>query len=717
MYTSVEKNMNKNVFITPEQYDYISNIQQKILAKLVVDEPTINILDDLCVLAESLLPNAVASIMLIDSTTGFLNILCAPSISKDGHDALANLQPGPNRGSCGSAVFHNKPQFVENTFEDERWSELRHIAYDFNLCSCWSTPVRDKNDIVLGTFSLSFVEHKTPALFHKKLLETCASIASLVLKKQIREKRLKLFSTAIHSASEGMFITDKNNHIIEVNPAFEKIYGYKEDDVLGKNPSIISSGRQNKHFYQQMWQELNTTNKWRGEVINQHNNGSYINQWMSITVMRDDDGKIQNYLSIFSDLTELKTTQKKVIDMAFHDSITLLRNQAFLEQQLLNSEKKYTLILLNINNFSVINTAYGFDVGDKILKVIAQAIVDNFITHSTYRLNSDEFALLFDTPIDVVAKIKKIQNYFYNTLIHVDDISLHISFTYGAVYGNKHLLRNSALALKQAKLLGKNRYHIFDESSEKIDKSYQEHFISGNNLLHLALEQARVVPFFQGIYNNRTQQIIKFEVLARIIENDRILSPFHFLSSAKLSGLLPEITRVMIDKSFKIMSTNDYQFSLNITEDDLSQNFLSNYLAEKSTQYNIKPGRIILEILEGVSAIGKRNHTEQLTKLKSQGYLLAIDDFGTEYSNFERILDLDIDYLKIDAKYIRDIDVNKKSYEITKAIAYFAHNAGIPCIAEFVHNEPVQNIIKELGIDYSQGYYFSEPSAQPNPCN
>ena len=167
----------------------------------------------------------------------------------------------------------------------------------------------------------------------------------------------------------------------------------------------------------------------------------------------------------------------------------------------------------------------------------------------------------------------------------------------------------------------------------------------------------------------------------------------------------------MIDKSFQTMANKKYTFSINITEEDLSLNYLVDFLDEKLIQYNINPSRVILEILEGISSDGKKNHILQLKELKEKGFAVAIDDFGTEYSNFERVLDLEIDFLKIDARYIKDIHTNKKSYEITKAIAFFAKNTGIPCIAEFVHNEAVQTIIKELGIEYSQGYLFSEPQA------
>lgn len=705
--------MSDNVSITPKQYDVIAGIQQKTLEMLVANDPVNDIFNTLCFLAESALSNAAASIMMMDASDGLLSVKCAPSIPPIGHEALANLQPGPCGGSCGNAVFHNEAQYVQNTFEDERWKNLRHVAYDFNLCSCWSMPIRNERQEAIGSFALSSFEHRTPALFHKKLLETCSAIVSIVLKREHRESRIQLLSMGMNNASEGVIITDKNNRIVEVNPAFEKIYDLCESDVLGKDPSILSSGIYSKAFYQKLWQELLKNGKWQGEITNRHRDGHLINQWMSLTVIRDEVGDVQNYLSIFSDLTELKAAQQQVVDMAFFDSVTHLYNKTYLEQQILSSEKTHTLLLLNINNFSYINTAYGFDIGDKILKVIAKQLSDNFLSHETFRLNSDEFGLLFIGEINIVEQIKKIQTYFYNTLTQVDDISLHIAFTYGAAQGKSNLLRHCALALKEAKCLGKNRYHIFDEQVENTDVTTRDHFIATNNLLHTALELDQVTPYFQGIYHNQSQTISKFEVLARIVKGDEIISPYHFIDAAKLLGLLPEITRVMIDKSFKIMANNDYSFSLNITEDDLSQNYLLGYLSEKSAQYKITPQRIILEILESVSATGKKNHIKQLTKLKAQGYSLAIDDFGTEYSNFERILELDIDYLKIDAKYIKNIDMSEKSYEITKAITFFAHNANIPCIAEFVHSESVQRVVNNLGIDYSQGYYFSEPAAFP----
>jgi len=705
----------EQVPISPEEHEHISNLQIKILEMTASHGNSNDVLAHLCQLAESLLPNSIASIMLKNNKTGLMSVLSAPSVPQIGIDALANLKPGPGGGSCGNAVFRNEAQFVLNTFEDERWQDLRQVAYDFNLCSCWSTPFHNDTSEAVGTFALSSFEHRSPSSFHKKLLEICAAIVKIVLKNQLNKEKIQLFSAAIQSASEGILITDINNDIIETNPSFENIYGYVTKDILHSNPKVLSSGKHNKEFYQQMWHSIESTNQWSGEIINKRSNGSEITQWMSVSRIFDESGQVQNHLAVFTDLTELKIAQKKVEYLAFMDSITGLYNKSYLDKLLSTTDQKMTLILLNINNFSYINTAYGFTIGDKLLIQIANILKNNFNSHSTYRLNSDEFAFITDKQIDIAAYIKEVQKYFYRFVFHINDVTLNISFTYGAAYGKEMLLQRSALALKQAKELGKNRFHIFDSDDCSIDDSHRKAFIAANNLLHYALENDQIIPFFQGIYDNKAQKITKFEVLARIKKGNKIITPYHFIEPAHLSGLLPNITQIMIDKSFKVMAGNDYSFSINISEDDLSRNYLNDYIEQKLAEYQINPSRLILEILEGISSSGKKNHIKQLNALKNKGIALAIDDFGAEYSNFERILDLEIDFLKIDAKYIRDIDTNAKSFEIVRSIAYFAKNSNIPCVAEFVHNEAVQTIINDLGIDFSQGYYFSEPNKIPTP--
>ena len=698
--------------ISEDEYNNILNIQQETLAMLAQGADSDAILAHLCQLAEKLLPNSAASIMLLDDNSGLMSVLSAPSIPQVGHDALQNLQPGEGGGSCGNAVFRNEAQYVKNTFKDPRWENLRSIAYDFNLCSCWSMPVRNQERRAIGTFALSSFEHRLPAPFHKKLLETASSIVNIVLENRKKNIRVRLFSDAMQNSTEGMIITDKNNKILEVNNAFKNIYKYSDEDIIGEDPKVLASHKHNDDFYKDMWHNIDQTNGWSGEITNKRADGSLIEEWMRISALKSESSDdIEHYMAVFSDLTQLRESQKEIEYMAYHDTLTSLYSKAYLEH-LHNGDEPATLILLNIDNFSYVNTVYGYDIGDSLLIAVAKILKELTEEAKVFRISSDEFAIYYENKIDMMQKISEIQSCFYEKSIDIDGLVLHVTFTYGAAYANDSLLQNTALALKQAKENGKNRFHIFNNNEDTIDQKQRESFMTYNNILNEALEHGNIVPYYQGIRNNETKTITKFEVLARIEHDGKIISPFLFLEPARLSGMLPEITKVMIDKSFAYMADKEFTFSINITEDDLARNYLVNYLDAKASEYNMDPARVILEILEGVSATGKKNHIKQLNTLKREGYSLAIDDFGVEYSNFERILDLDINFLKIDAKYIKDIDTNPKSYEITRAIAYFAKNANIPCIAEFVHSKSVQKIVDELGIDFSQGYYFSEPEVK-----
>ncbi|MFT7860207.1 MAG: EAL domain-containing protein [Sulfurimonas sp.] len=701
----------KEVPISQEEYEHILDLQRDILGMIADGEEAEITLNALCRFAEKLLDNAVASIMLLDPNTYRLNVLSAPSIPETAQKALEGLRPEAGGGSCGNAVFRNEPQYVVNAFEDERWHNLRQLAYDFNLCSCWSVPVRDENNEPLATFALSSFEHRSPSSFHKKLLETGAKLISIVLKNLQKDQKLKLFSIAAQNASEGLLITDEHNRIIEVNRAFTEIYKYDEKDVLGKDPAFLASHKHSEHFYKQMWKSLNEKSRWAGEITNLNAEGKEIVQWLSISVLELAHKK-KSYLGIFTDLTELKSAQHTIEEMAFFDALTKLKNKSKLEGMLSDLQKPVTLLLLNINNFSYINTAYGYEIGDEILQDVAEVLRKNFGAHDTFRINADEFALLYHTPIEIEKTVHEIQEHFYSSTLLVRDITFNVSFTYGAACGKDALLRDAAYALKKAKTNGKNTL-VINDHEDIVNKSKKENFIDSNRLLYSALLEDRVIPYYQGIRDNKTGKINRFEVLVRIEELGKVIPPIVFLKAAKLSGLLIEITKTVVKKSFKQMADNSYTFSINITEDDLNRNYLEEFLLESAKEYSIDPKRVVLEVLEGVSATGKTNHTNQLKSLKAHGFKIAIDDFGSEYSNFERILDMDIDFLKIDARYIKKIDSDHKSYEITKAISFFAKNAKIPTVAEFVHSKEVQEKIEELGIEFSQGYLFSEPTPTP----
>lgn len=707
----------EEALLSAVELNHILKLQQAVFASVARNADYRAVIDQLCLMAQALLPNSVASVMIKDAA-GLLNVLAAPAVPEEGVAALNGLKPGKGGGSCGNAVYTNEPVYVRDTFTDSRWSDIRHIAYDFNLCSCWSMPVCNDKGEAVGSFALSSFEHRAPSAFHKRLLEIGAFIVSVVLTRHEQElslaanrKRLELMGRALSQSTEGVLVTDRENRIVETNRAFEIITGFYSAEVRGQNPRILSSGKHDAGFYQSMWQSLMERGRWSGEVINRRRDGREFTQWMSLSVIRDEAGEIQNYVAVFNDLTELKEGQRRLVHALEYDQLTGLPNKARLNLSLQKGGEEQGLLLVNVDNFSFINTAYGIEFGDRLLCVIAEQLADVVPGAQVHRINADEFALYFaQLQQPLLEVVETIRHSFFSRQVEVGEQAFNISFTYGGAQGGDGLFGRSVQALRKAKELGRNHHHIYDAVTDEPDQEKRQEAIRWNSLLHEALNDGRLYPYYQGIRDNRTGEITKYEALVRLEHEGVIYSPYLFLESARLSGLLPSITREVIARGLAHIAGSDHTLSVNVTEEDLSQHYLFEYLQQQTAQHGVKPEQVILEILEGVSATGKKNHVAQLAEIKRAGYKLAIDDFGTEYSNFERILELNVDYLKIDAKYIRNIVSDETSYEVVRAIVFFAKNAGIETVAEFVHSEAVQHAVEALGVEYSQGYLFSEPA-------
>lgn len=302
----------KYITLSDEEQQLILQLQQDLLISVAREEDTLGLVNQICLLAEQLLPNAVATVMLMDEASEYLNIYAAPSIPPDGVMRLKRLRPGPGGGSCGNAVFRNEAQFVQNTFADPRWLDLRQLAYDFNLCSCWANPIFSPTGKAIGSFALSSFEHRSPSPFHRKILEIGASIIGIVLERGKSQEFKRLFGEAFAGINQGVMITDANLRIERVNQAFTDVLGYTFDEVVGKTPTILCSGLQDPAFYKRMWDEINTHGHWRGELWNKRKNGEIFPEWLSISVVHNADGELSHYIGIFSDATEHYATQRKL---------------------------------------------------------------------------------------------------------------------------------------------------------------------------------------------------------------------------------------------------------------------------------------------------------------------------------------------------------------------------------------------------------------------
>jgi len=393
------------------------------------------------------------------------------------------------------------------------------------------------------------------------------------------------------------------------------------------------------------------------------------------------------------------------------DPLTKLPNRFAVKEDSL-SAKDQTLILINLNNFNLINYTFGRDLGDQVIMRIATKL-KNFSNSNfkLYRLSEEEFAFLSHKISIEEAKqiVYNIRGHFEQNSIKIRSLELYILFSIAIEYGNKNeILKNASIALSRLKSEGKNNFCI-NEDTQEYNKQ-QKNNLFWMKQLNTCIKNNQLVPFFQPIIDIETNQVYKYETLARIIlDNNDIVLPKHFIKAAYLAGLGTKITKTMIDKSLHRIQNSNKNLSFNITQEDLEENYLIKYLNKKTKTYKIDRSQITLEILETISVDSALKSLEQLKELKTLGYKISIDDFGAEMSNFSRLINLNVDYIKIDGSFIKDIDTNKSLQPIVETMKNFADKINAKVIAEFVHNESVFETIKEIGIHYAQGYYLSKP--------
>lgn len=393
------------------------------------------------------------------------------------------------------------------------------------------------------------------------------------------------------------------------------------------------------------------------------------------------------------------------------DTITNLPNRFSLVEALSQSSIR-ALAIINIDRFSDINEVYGVTIGDAILSGYAhwlQLKIQSQTSISLYKMGSDEYALVYTGDEELRGFLD-----FLNELIIVtqketfiiEGIEVVLTITVGVAPASFRVLEHATAALKQAK---QKRHSIELFSVES--KQEQENNIAWYKRIKEAIEEERIVPYFQPIVDNQTGEILKYEALIRLIEHDgKVIAPFAFLDIAKKTKLYPELTKIMIDKVIQTFQSSTLPVSLNLSIQDLINPDLADYL-EKQISQNGVAKQMIFEILESEGIENYDAVSEFVDRFKSIGCRFAIDDFGSGYSNFDHLLKLNIDTLKIDGSLIKNLPHDRNAQIFVKHISDFAHEMGISVVAEFVANEEIYLQVKAIGIDASQGYFFFQPTA------
>ena len=517
-------------------------------------------------------------------------------------------------------------------------------------------------------------------------------------------KKLNLLSA--YSAKEAKLLLAENSDfavvlldvVMESNEAGFEVVNHIRNTLENRLMRIIIRTGQPGHAPEQ-------------EVINQYDINDYKEKTeLTITKLYTTT---RTALSQYKQLTELENKKNEIYENMIRDSVTNLYSRTKLYSDL-NELDKVGLILLDIDSFSTINNSYGYDVGDTILIEIANLLRDNLKDNELiYRIESDKFILLFQDKTDdyleqLALDIKKI---FFKHHFEINGMTINLDISMGIVnYPQDNLLQKSEIAINASREKQDNKIEFY---SEKIDaiKTINNNLLWSKRLSD-AINLDNIIAYYQPIVDCKTEKIVKYEALARLSYEGEIYSPFHFLGAARNAGLLTKITKAIFRQACQTFSNNDYYFSVNITNHDLMDKNFSNTLLAYCEEFKVNPSRISIEILEDANVSKNIQAKNTLKELKTSGFLLSIDDFGVEYSNFSQISSLEIDSIKIDGSFIKDITTNKNYEYITESIVRFTKYINVKTVAEFVHSKEVFEKIKELDIDYAQGYYFGKPERE-----
>lgn len=412
----------------------------------------------------------------------------------------------------------------------------------------------------------------------------------------------------------------------------------------------------------------------------------------------------------FGNLMErIAKNEEDLREQLYFDPMTGLPNRFSMLEDMQKKEKKF-IVLINIDSFKEINDLYGFTVGDFVLYSLAKKIKEKLPKRlKLYKLSGDEFAIIGDEAGKYISEeeMEKLVTSFAKEAMYYEENKMIISLTAGASFEGK--LEYADMALKQAK---KRRipYLVYDKGLE-IVKEYENN-ITWSAKLREALAEDRIIPYYQPIVDSKSGKVEKYEALVRLIEtNGAAVSPFFFLEVSKKAKLYQSITKTVIAKSFKKFENSKHAVSINITTEDILSLGVRDFIIQKLSESAGKV-KVIFEIVESDGIENYEEVSKFIADAKKYGAEIAIDDFGTGYSNFEHILRLKVDYIKIDGSLIKNLHIDKHSAVIVETIVSFAKKLGIKTVAEFVHSKDVIDKVASMGIDYSQGFYLSEPKEE-----
>ncbi len=542
-----------------------------------------------------------------------------------------------------------------------------------------------------------------------------------------QNRELQLAGNVFEHSHQGIMITDADGRIEDVNGAFESITGYGRDEAVGRTPRLLRSERHGAAFYARMWESLRSRGYWEGEIWNRRSDGEVIPVWSSIVAIRDEAGRLRNYVNIFTDITERKLSEERIHHLAYYDVLTDLPNRAHFQERLSRAIQRarrhdqcLALLFVDLDHFKDVNDGIGHPLGDLMLQETGRRLLEAVRAEDTVaRLGGDEFVVLveeLESAGAAAAVAEKVLGVFESPFV-IDAHELYVSASVGvAVFPGDAddvtaLISRADAAMYGAKRAGRNRFAFF--SSEFT------HFAQERLELESRLRHALANDEFHLVYHPqlRTEdgRCIGAEALIRW-EHPELgtVSPARFIPLAEELGLIERIGDWVLDSALAEACRwqergLDLKVSVNLSGRQIVQDDLVDRVRRCLERYDLSPDHVELEITETSLMENAERAADNLRALKLLGVGLAIDDFGTGYSSMSYLKQFDVDVLKIDRSFVRDIGSDANDEAIAGGVIAMAHSLGLEVIAEGVESRVHVDFLHQAGCDYLQGFLFARP--------
>lgn len=560
--------------------------------------------------------------------------------------------------------------------------------------------------------------------------ETCLMAVLDISERKLNERELQLAATVYLALEEAITVTDTNNRIVAVNPAFTKLTGYSAEEAIGQPILLLNSYHQDQAFFQAMWDKLNTIGQWQGEIWSRRKNGDEYLSWLSISTVYGDQGEVIRRVVMFSDITEKKRAEEIIRHQANIDPLTGLPNRRMfldrLQQAIDKSQRehqKLALMFLDLDHFKDINDTLGHDMGDRLLKETTQRFNSCIRkTDTLARPGGDEFTLIMGELHDLnsIERVAQAILQAMKTPFLLKGERCYVSVSIGiALYPDdadnlEDLLKKADRAMYAAKKLGRSLFCYFTPAMQDAAETR----LRLSNDLRNALADNQIWVAYQPIVELATGEIHKAEALIRWQHPIRgLVSPVEFIPIAEDTGLINELSgwlfRQVVDQVSRWRNNHYAEFQICINKSPAQFQNNSGQLAgwfEHLKRLGLPGGCIAVEITEGVLLdTASSIVSEQLRAYKNAGMQTSLDNFGTGYSSLSYLKKCSVDYLKIDRSFVANLNANATDVALCEAIIKMGHILGMKVIAGGVETAEQRDLLLQAGCDYGQGYLFSKP--------